>query len=373
MKVIHIITALTKGGAETHLYDLIREQVKNGYQIKVIFLHGSDYWQKPLEQLNVEVFPLRIKSYYNLFFEKTLKKVIESFGPDLVHSHLGPGELYGYLGVRGTDVPFVISKHNRKRFAPIPFGEKVMQFISRRADNVIAISNSVKETFGERGIDIGKIRVVYYALRMDQFANLTEEDSVRLRREWGVADGEIVFGFVGRLVPEKSINTLLTAYSIYRKNATKNSHLIIAGDGELKEPLVKLSAELKVNARFLGFRSDIPQLMKAYDVFVLSSVTEGFGLVLLEAMAARTAIITTSVGAIPEVVDQSAIMVKSEDPEAMAAAMTRMEDEQVRRDFEERGNKRLMNTFSLQKMFSETETVYHEAIRKRRKVAGPSR
>jgi len=177
-----------------------------------------------------------------------------------------------------------------------------------------------------------------------------------------------VFGFVGRLVEEKSIDTLLSAYAEYVAQTRRKTHLVIAGDGPLREGLIKHAGNLKIDVKFLGFRADVPELMSAFDVFVLSSVTEGFGLVLLEAMAAGTAIITTNVGAIPEVVDDSAVVVNPRRPGEIAAAMRQYENEEFRHAFEIRGTRRLQDNFSLDKMFAQTDQVYQEAIKNRTKA-----
>jgi glycosyltransferase involved in cell wall biosynthesis len=222
----------------------------------------------------------------------------------------------------------------------------------------------VRVTFTERGVDPKKIEVIYYALRREQFESVTDDEVRKLRKDWGVAEGDLVFGFVGRLVEEKSIDTLLRAYALYQKQAGVKSHLVIAGDGALRKSLEAMADQLSLKVNFLGFRADIPLLMKSYDVFVLSSVTEGFGLVLLEAMAAHTPIITTNVGAIPEVVDNSAIMVNPQKPEEMSAAMKRMESASLRDDFRKAGLERLNEKFSLTKMFHETEALYNRVTGK---------
>jgi glycosyltransferase involved in cell wall biosynthesis len=184
-----------------------------------------------------------------------------------------------------------------------------------------------------------------------------------LRRDWGVAPEALLFGTVARLVPQKSLHTLITAFSLVRaRRPDVEARLVLVGRGPLEASLRSLAAQLGVSQEIIwaGFRTDIPVVMTAMDVFVLSSIFEGFGLVLLEAMAASRPVVATRVSAIPEVVGdgEAGVLVPPENPEAMATAMLDMLDADRRLAFGQRGRQRLHDHFKPDRMIDETLRIY---------------
>jgi glycosyltransferase involved in cell wall biosynthesis len=140
-------------------------------------------------------------------------------------------------------------------------------------------------------------------------------------------------------------------------------HLVIVGDGELRSTLERLTAELALteHVHFVGFRSDVPNLMHAFDIFVLPSLFEGFGLVLLEAMAAAKPIVATRVSAIPEIVldGKTGLLVPPRDPLALSKALRQLiMNPGLAGDFGGCGRRQLEQQFSVKKMVDDTVRVY---------------
>jgi glycosyltransferase involved in cell wall biosynthesis len=143
--------------------------------------------------------------------------------------------------------------------------------------------------------------------------------------------------------------------------------LLVVGEGELRAELESLSNDLGIRAfvRFLGFRSDTAAVMSAIDVLVLPSLWEGFGLVLLEAMASRKPIVASQVSAIPEIVDngRTGYLVQPRDYAGIAAALVRLiVAPDTRRAMGEDGRRRLESSFSVDRMAAEIEHIYDEAL-----------
>jgi glycosyltransferase involved in cell wall biosynthesis len=148
-----------------------------------------------------------------------------------------------------------------------------------------------------------------------------------VRRKLGIEPEEFVFLFVGRLQPQKDIPTLLAAYRLVANEAGTGVRLLIAGDGPLRDSLQGQAVHLGLTASvdFLGARGDVPELLQAADAFVMTSITEGQPMALIEAMAAGLPCIGTQVGGIPALLEDGAgVVVPARDPAAIAAGMMRL-------------------------------------------------
>lgn len=217
------------------------------------------------------------------------------------------------------------------------------------------------------GLDAAKFQTIYYGVDEAPFGGVPAGDVAALRRAWGVADDEVAVGFVGRLVPQKDIGTLLRGFALFAGRCPQ-TRLIIVGAGPL-DGVLRHRAEALGIARHVvwaGFREDIAAVMRAFDVFALTSVYEGLGLVLLEAMAARRPVVATRVGAIPEVVaeGETGLLVGPGEPEALAAAFGKLSDGALRARFGEAGRLRVLREFTLEGMFQATDEMYAQSVRR---------
>jgi glycosyltransferase involved in cell wall biosynthesis len=145
---------------------------------------------------------------------------------------------------------------------------------------------------------------------------------IQARKKLNLSEDCFVYGILSRLVPAKDHNTLIKAFAIIKTHSPQ-AKLIIIGEGELKPVLKKQIIEIGLtnNIILTGFLPDAFTLLPAFDVFVLSSIREAFGRVLLEAMIAKCPIIATRTNGIPEVLGETGIIVEKQNPEALAAAM----------------------------------------------------
>ncbi|MBK8163351.1 MAG: glycosyltransferase [Gammaproteobacteria bacterium] len=329
MRILHIITTINRGGAENHLRDLIEGQIRNfGCEVACAYLKGDGYWKAELESLGVHVFPLGLSQYGELGPLWRLKNAIASFAPHIVHAHLAPAELYARIALlKSPQLPFLISRHNESRFYGGPGANMLERWVVSRADGIIAISDSVKRYYSKRwpASTNRRITVVHYGLNPHCFQNVDREKVENLRAEWGGNGPTLLIGSVARLVPAKAIDVMLTGYAKFiNQVTTPKTKLVIVGSGPLHEKLRSHSEKLglKDHVIWAGFRQDIPLVINAFDIFALTSVTEGFGLVLLEAMSSGKPVIATNVSAIPEIVadNESGMLIPPNDPESFAGS-----------------------------------------------------
>ena len=369
--VLHVITAFDRGGAENHLADLIRHQRDCGMKVTLAFLRGHGSLASAVQSLGVKVQPLALCFYGDPRPLVRLRRLMKRGAFDVIHAHMPPAELYvrfALLGVGARRVPMLITKHNDERFCDAP-GKKVLgRWVARRAEHVIAISDAVKRYMcgSGLGIDEEKLQTIYYGIDAARFGERPRAAAASLRTHWGIAAEELAIGFVGRLVPQKDIGTLIRGFALFAATFAE-AKLVIVGIGPLDEELRRVAEELGISGRIVwaGFRDDIATVMSAFDIFALTSIYEGFGLVLLEAMASRLAVVATRVGAIPEIVadGETGILVARQQTRDLAVAFRMLMDRTLRARLGEAGRARVMREFTLEKMCQQTDAVYARCIR----------
>jgi glycosyltransferase involved in cell wall biosynthesis len=260
-------------------------------------------------------------------------------------------------------IPLVVSKHNDEPFFRGPGAGLVARLCARRARRIIAISGAVKRYVESNGIAPAcKVDVIHYGLDLGPGPAGAEE----IRRGWGVPADGMLIGTVARLVPQKALHVLLQAFRAFSERTGTGARLAIVGRGPLESSLARQAERLGLGDKVIwaGFREDIPAVMAAFDVFALSSEYEGFGLVLLEAMAAGRPVVATRVSAIPEVVadGESGLLIPRGDVSAMADAFMRLRDSGRRESMGEAGRKRMIGEFNQAAMAEKTLDLYRHAL-----------
>ncbi len=368
MRVMHVITQINRGGAENHLFELVKGQRGRGLEVLVAYLKGDGYWTLPLRALGAGVEPLGLTRYGDLGPIARLRHMIKDFQPHLVHAHLPPAELYARLALLGFgSIPFVVSKHNDEPFNSGLGNLALGRWVARRAARVIAISDAVRSYVeSQLIIPSNRLAVVHYGIDPGPYAAVDSETRSAIRAGWGIRPEELAIGTVARLFPQKALHVLLEAYAAYRKRGCRPARLVIVGRGPLEQDLKSIAARLNIEVDIVwaGFREDVPAVMIAFDVFVLTSAYEGFGLVLLEAMAAARPVIATAVSAIPEIVQDNVtgILCPPGDHARIGAAIKQLEDSNERTRLGLAGKVLAMEQFTLERMVSRTISLYQSCI-----------
>jgi glycosyltransferase involved in cell wall biosynthesis len=369
MRILHVITTINRGGAENHVVDLAVGQAERGIAVAVAFLKGDGYWAKRLGEAGVRVEPLGLKYYGALAPVIRLRRLLRDYEPDLIHAHLPPAELYARVALLSQEryPPLVITKHNDEPFYPGPGHGMVCGWVLQRACRAIAISDAVNRyTRDQVQLPADKLRTVHYGIDSHPFESVEAQGRRALHAEWGVENDEMVVGTVARLVPQKSLHVLLTAFARYRFVSQRPARLVIVGRGPLLGELQALAHRLGISDAVVwaGFREDIPAVMRAFDVFSLTSAYEGFGLVLLEAMAASRPVVATAISAIPEIVEngQTGLLCGANDADALAEAFCRMEDGSFRATLGHNGLQRVRTCFALDRVTEATLAIYRECL-----------
>jgi glycosyltransferase involved in cell wall biosynthesis len=372
LHVLHTIPSIIRGGAENHLADLATTQARNELQVTVAYLKSEPYWEQRLREAGVRVVPLGLRYYGDPRPIVRLRRLIAEEQPSLIHAHMPPAELYTWLALQGisaSKIPLVISKHNSEPFYQGYGQQQLARVIAQRASRIITISQAVKN-YHCTGPGIGgnpaQFTPIHYGFDPAPYEHVSSEVVRQVRREWGISDETYVIGTVARLVPQKALHVLLQGFAHYTKQTDSSTRLVIVGRGPQERVLKQCAAHLGIHDQVVwaGFRDDIPVIMRAFDVFALTSAWEGFGLVFLEAMAAATPIVATDIDAVPEVVldQQTGFLFPPGRADVLARIMHLCEQPEVRRHLGQAGYRRLQTEFTIPKMVYRTLQVYEECL-----------
>jgi glycosyltransferase involved in cell wall biosynthesis len=198
-------------------------------------------------------------------------------------------------------------------------------------------------------------------------------DAPNLRRELGIGDGDVVVGYVGRLVPIKNIELLVRAFAA-ASELQGNMWLVLAGDGPLRVDLESLAGRCGVGdrVRLVGWTENLCALYATLDICALSSSNEGTPVAIIEAMAAARAVVATAVGGVPDVVDdgRTGLLVEPGNSPALAAALghlARNPTERLRLGAAAR--REVARRFLPERLVDDIDQLYREALTKKRGVA----
>jgi len=308
MKILLVIVGLGMGGAEHVVCNLADSLVKSGYKVKIAYLIPP-VLVKPQDE-NIELISIGLSGASGFFKSyMKLRKIIQEFRPDVVHSHMFHSNVLSRLLRLTVKVPKLISTAHS-----VNEGGKLRMLAYRYTDFLADITTNVsKEAVNQfvrkKAAPASKIIAIPNGIDTCKFF-YSSESREKIRFELDLSSKKMLLA-VGRLDVQKDYPNLLHAIAKVKTNR-KDFKLFIAGDGPLRESLLKLTDNLGINeyVSFLGVRKDIPALMCATDVFVLSSAWEGFGLVVGEAMACERVVVATDCGGVKEVVGNSGILVE---------------------------------------------------------------
>jgi len=364
--LIHITYSLDVGGIERLVLDLVKKLNENKYKICVCALSNNLKLRDEFAKVNVPVYSLPKKDGIDFALPFKLMRLFRQNKTDIIHTHnIGPW-LYGTIAARLTGVRAIVHTEHSNLFLS---QNKLMiaeRYLVRFTSYVISDSVKVyKHLVDLQKVNSDKIKIIYNGINTDVFRS--ERSGLNLmRKELNLKENSKMIGIVARLEPVKDHLTLLNAFKIVTEKIP-GSILLIVGDGSQRIILKQKVAELKLNQNilFLGSRGDIPNILSALDVFVLSSENEGLSLSLLEAMAMGKPVVATNAGGNPEIVTDgiTGMLVPQKNPQKMAEAIVKiLKNQDIGRKMGEAGRKRVEEKFSLDRMVREYEALYEECL-----------
>jgi glycosyltransferase involved in cell wall biosynthesis len=366
--VLHVIGSLSAGGAERNLYYLAPHFASSRVRYAICCLFHKGEFAGEVENLGVSVFEL---GYRKRFFFSTvlrLARLLRTRRVKVIHTHLFQSGLVGRLAAWRAGVPAIVSHEHGKTLWKRWYHRFFERYAIGRTDLRLAVSKDIRDLRIQRErTPESKIRIVVNAVDPATF-ECDEATRVRKRTELGL-DNTFIIGTVGRLVDAKSYDFLLSVAARVRKQRPDVS-LIIIGEGELADDLKRIrdSLDLKETVRFLGKRTDIPDLMAAMDLYVISSKREGLPVTLIEAMMAGKPIVSTSVGGIPETISHGVDgrLVRFGDEEELSQTILDLigDTEEMER-LGKNARKRAIDRYSPGIVLKQLEAIYEEILSKK--------
>lgn len=349
---------------------IIKEVLRRGYKV-VVNSPTEGKLTNILREKGIKVYNIDTRRSFRLDSAIKLSLVIKKEDINLVHSHtpLG-GTVLSRLGGWMAGVPVITHAHLRDFMNPNPL-VKLYQFLLNWITSrlfcaqIIAVSETVKREIIEQGAMANKITVVYNGIDLDDDKH--NKSSIEIREEFGLEQNQQIIGEIGRLCKTKGQHILIEAVAKVIKKLPQTIFMIIGEDleqgGNYEKNLKRLANNLGVAQHiiFTGYRSDIMDLMHAFDLFVLPSSAEGLPVTILEAMAAKRPVITTPVGGNSEIVidGETGTLVPPEDPDKLAEAIIHhLENPKISKEMGREGYNRVIKDFNISKMLEKVFSLY---------------
>src|SRR5262249_39908525 len=360
--ILHTIETGGPGGAESVLLALATRIDTSRFRSLVLLPHEG-WLRRKLEEKGIPVLLAKSSAWYDLRLPRAMAKLIKHEKVDLIHSHLADQNFYSCLVGRLTGSKTIVTYHGSpccSRTEGLRCAIK-LRFVRHSADAVVAVSNYLQQSLRELGFPDGRMVRIYNGVEMGRFNVST---AGRLRAELKCQNGTKLVGMVANLRESKGYEYFIEAA---RKVANSMPQTRFVAIGEIDEKIAKrfqgLIQQMSLQGRFcfLGFREDVPEILSDLDPFVLSSVSEGFSLATVEAMAAGKPVIVTRCGGPQEIVEDglTGFLIPSADSDALARKICELLVNSERAAaVGQMARAKIASTFSLNKMVDEYERLY---------------
>ncbi len=397
IKVVHIITRFDKGGSAENTLLTVLGTDKKKYE--VILVKGSSHESEMsrieyasviaslkkakaegIRIINIRSFFRRLNPIYDLLTFLSLFLFLLKEKPGIVHTHTSKAGFLGRLAAKLAAVPLIIHTPHGHVFSGY-FGQfKTKMFIilerlaTRMTDRIVALTNSEKEDYIKLRIaDEDKVVVIHSGVDLAKFQDLAESEIAKIKSELGLAENSLVVGTAGRLVPVKGPEFLVEAA---RDVVSKHPEtvFIFAGDGQLRQDLERRASKLGLTANiiFTGWRQDVARMIATFDIFVLPSLNEGMGRVLVEAMALGKPIVASDRGGIKDLVVQgkNGFLVPARNPRLLAKHIQILIEDKEKRTGMAREGKKMAPRFSSDLMMTKIASLYEELLTQKKSLTG---
>jgi len=390
VKIIHIITRLDRGGSAQNTF-LTCLGLTEKYEL--LLVHGLSFeskmthWEKQSVQRGIEkakdrgikVVPIpslvrRIDPLQDLRAFFSLWRLMIQERPSIVHTHTSKPGILGRWAAKMAGVPIIVhTPHGHVfygHFGPLVsrFFLMVERFTASITDRMVALTEGERNDYIAFSVcDPGRIVTIHSGVEIDRYTK-PEVNAEGKKKSLGLNPKGLVVGTVGWLLPIKGPMYLLKAMARVWQNHPETK-LVFVGKGELEDELRAQAFRMGVSKRvaFLGWRDDIPEIMQVLDIFVLPSLNEGMGRVLVEAMAAGRPVVASRVGGIPDLVKhgQNGLLVEPGDIKGLSLEIGKLLNDKKMRDEMGRRGKIMAPDFGVEEMVERTDALYSSLYQRR--------
>ncbi len=363
------------GGAEVQMFLLAKFLNKELFTpiLACSNYPGLDKWCGNFEKEGIKVIRINVKHKHDPRHYVTLKKIIKDEKINLLHAHIwNPASgRYAYPAANSENIPMITTEHDPFKLSPLKdfFKKRSLENVAK----IVAVSKNNQKTlqklypkFAKKIIAIHNgIDITWW---QSQFLRFNLEDYNEIKQKTFLANKDtLIIITIAELHERKGLKYLIRALPLVVKKFP-NIKLVIVGEGPERKNLEALISNLDMenHVLLLGRKKEIPLLLKASNIFVLPSIREAFGIVILEAMVTSLPVIATKTGGIPEIIEhnKTGVLVEPENERALAEALKILVANPDKRILlSEEGKKSVVQNFSAQKMAEQYEKVYKTLLK----------
>ena len=369
---LHIDTARTWRGGQNQVLLTVNGLRSIGERAALVAHPDGELRRRAAEGL--DLIPIAPRTEMDLTAAWRLSRVVRKLNPDIIHAHDAHGVAMAALALSmgaasfqrtGSRAPALVAARR------VDFhlrGNSLSRWKQRQVDCFIAASEAIRQMLINDGVPAGRTTTVHEGIDVE---HVLAAPAVNVHEAFWLPHHAPVVGNVAALVPHKGQRYLIDAAHLVVREIP-DARFIILGEGELREALERQVREHHLEKHVLlpGFRTDVLGCIKSFDVFAMSSVTEGLGTSLLDAMACSRPIVATRTGGIPEVVEEAVTghLVPPRDAPGLARAIIeQLRNERLRKQMGEAGFARVNERFTVDRMVAETSAAYAEVRRTERR------
>jgi len=348
-------------GTEIATYNIAKHLAKKEHEVHVITSLDEGLPKEGMEQ-GFYIHRIRrrkVRFIGVILFWLKIWLAVKRIKPDVVHSQSVSMGVPGFMAQKFLRKPYLVWGRGSEIYLPWLFKELISKLVLKNANAVIALTEDMKKEMQKicnRGVP-----VIPNGIDLEKFGDLPTKEAIRGRL--GLNNSDSVIVFVGSLRPVKGVKYLIQAMDIVRQKDT-NARLMLVGDGEERDYLRSVVSELHLG-RYVTFvgevtNDDVPQYMIASDVFALPSLSEGFPVVSLEAMASGLPIVATKIGGLPEIIEdgRNGFLVKPREAKEIAEKVLHLlGDDDLRKRISE-NNKEKAKSYSWKSIVQRLEEIY---------------
>ena len=358
---LHVDTARTWRGGQNQVLLTVNGLRAIGHRAALVAHPGGELRRRAAEGL--ELIPIAPRTEMDLSAAWKLSRLVKRLAPDVIHAHDPHGVAMAALALslgapaaRGGPMPVLVASRR------VDFhlkGNSFSRWKYRQVDCFVAASEAIRQMLLGDGVPADRTVTVHEGIDVE---HVLAAPAVNVHEAFFLPHGAPVVGNVAALVPHKGQRYLVeAAHQVVQQ--LPDARFVILGEGDLREQLTKQVHEHHLEKHVLlpGFRTDVLGCIKGFDLFVMSSVTEGLGTSLLDAMACARPIVATTAGGIPEIVEDgvNGMLVPPRDQTALATAIVRaLKDGELRQRMGDAGLTRVNARFTVERMVAETASVY---------------
>lgn len=377
-RIRHVIDSLGPGGAERLLCAYAPRLETLGLAVDVVVLQarGGNPMRAPLERAGIPVTMVEVSRLRRVDQILAFHRAMKAAAPDLLHCHLEFSSLLGALGGAMTGTPVVATLHTLHAPGATDGGGArrwlMYRAMARFADRVICLTEANARIARQTGLGRARLEVLPNGVEIEAFDAPPQRDRAAIRAEFGIPVEAPLAVAVCVLRPEKGIDRLVSAVPQLLR-AIPDAQVLIVGDGP---EMPRLTAQARREAphgrvHFAGYRTDIADILRAADVFVLPTLFDAQPTVILEAMAARLPVVSTRVAGVPDMIEDGThgLLVEPDDVPALAGALSRvMALPAVARALGAAGRRRAEVDFSMTRQVERLAQLYDRVIFERRRA-----